>query len=81
MKVETTRRGKSAPGITEMRAEFDFSGGKRGKYAKQFAKGTNIVILDPDVADLFPDSKTVNEALRALTRIAHRQRKKAARSK
>ena len=75
------RKGKSTPGIAEMSAEYDFSGGERGKYAKQFAEGTNIIILDPDVADLFPDSKAVNEALRALSRIADRQRKKAAAGK
>jgi ABC-type lipoprotein export system ATPase subunit len=75
------KKGKHTPRIAEMRAEYDFSGGQRGKYAKRFAEGTNIIILDPDVAELFPDSKTVNEALRALSKIADRQRKIAARTK
>jgi hypothetical protein len=81
MSVGTVKKGRSAPRIAGMRAEYDFSGGERGKYAKQFAEGTNIIILDPDVAELFPDSKAVNEALRALGKIADRQRKTASRSK
>ena len=56
-----------------MRAEYDFRGGVRAKYAERFAKGTNIVILDPDVAKRFPDSKSVNDALRALTAVADRK--------
>ncbi|MBZ5499648.1 MAG: hypothetical protein LAP85_24885 [Acidobacteriia bacterium] len=75
------KRGKSTPRKAEMLAEYDFSDGERGKYAKRFAEGTNIIILDPDVAELFPDSKTVNEALRALSKIADRQRKLSSRSK
>ena len=53
----------------EMLPEYDFSGGVRGKYAGRFAKGTIMVALDPDVADLFPDPKSVNKALRALGHI------------
>jgi hypothetical protein len=48
---------------------YDFSGGVRGKYANRFAKDTIMVVLDPDVAELFPDPKSVNEALRALGHI------------
>jgi hypothetical protein len=81
MKVGAIKKNKQTPGVAEMRAEYDFSGGERGKYAKRFAEGTNIIILDPDVAELFPDSKTVNEALRTLSKIADRQRKIAARNK
>jgi hypothetical protein len=54
----------------EMKAEYDFSKGVRGKYAKSFAKGTNIVVLDPDVAKVFRSSKRVNGILRTLTRLA-----------
>jgi hypothetical protein len=50
----------------EMREEYDFSGGQRGKYAKRFAEGSNVVVLDPDVAEVFRDSKSVNDALRHL---------------
>ena len=60
-----------------MREEYDFSGGVRGKYAARFAEGSNVVVLDPDVADLFTDSKSVNEALRTLAEIAARQSRKA----
>jgi hypothetical protein len=53
----------------EMREEYDFSGGVRGKYAERYAQGTNVVLLDPDVAEVFPDSASVNRALRALADI------------
>ena len=51
-----------------MRAQYDFSGGVRGKYAKRFAAGTNIVLLEPDVAEAFPTAKEVNAALRKVLR-------------
>lgn len=53
----------------EMLEEYDFSRGIRGKYAERAASGTNIVRLDDDVAAMFPDSKSVNNALRALGKI------------
>lgn len=56
----------------EMREEYDFSGGVRGKYAARYAAGTNVVVLDPDIAEVFPDSASVNEALRALVGIIRR---------
>lgn len=46
--------------------EYDFSNAVVGKYAKQYAEGTNIVVLEPDVAKVFPDSAAVNQALRQL---------------
>ena len=49
-----------------MRKEYNFTGGVRGKYADQYLRGTNVVFLDPEVAKAFPDSDSVNEALRAL---------------
>ena len=61
----------------EMREEYDFSGGVRGKYAERYAQGTNLVLLDPDVAKVFPDSAAVNDALRALVKII-RERSSAA---
>lgn len=48
----------------EMRPEYDFRGGVRGKYARRYAEGTNVVVLDPDVAAAFPDAASVNRALR-----------------
>ena len=59
----------------EMLEEYDFSGGVRGKYAKQYAEGSNVVVIDPDVAEYFPDHDSVNEALRNLAAIIKRQRK------
>jgi hypothetical protein len=49
----------------EMRNHYDFTGGVRGKYARRYAEGTNVVVLDPDVARLFPNRDAVNETLRA----------------
>jgi hypothetical protein len=53
-----------------MRKEYNFSGGVVGKYAKGHAGSANVVSLDPDVAGAFPDSKSVNDALRMLIQIA-----------
>ncbi len=50
---------------TSMRDEYDFSQGVRGKYADRVAEGTNVVILDPDIAAEFKDDKAVNRVLRA----------------
>ena len=47
-----------------MREEYDFSGGVRGKYAERFKDGTNVVLLDPDLAEKFPTTESVNKALR-----------------
>ena len=56
----------------ELREEYDFSRGVRGKYAERYAEGANIVVLDPDVAKVFRDSKSVNQALRALVEVANK---------
>ncbi len=56
-----------------LQPEYDFTGGVRGKYAKRFAQGTNVVVLDPDVAEIFQDSESVNQALRLLGELARRQ--------
>jgi hypothetical protein len=63
---------------TDMLDEYDFSRGVRGKYAKRYAEGTNVVVLAPDVAEYFPDSESVNAALRALVGIARKNVRKAA---
>jgi hypothetical protein len=57
-----------------MRPEYDFSGAVRGVTAARYAKGTNIVVVDPEVLDVFPNSGAVNEALRALAPVLRRQR-------
>jgi uncharacterized DUF497 family protein len=56
----------------EMRDHYDFSRGVRGKYAARYAEGENVVVLAPDVAEIFPDSVAVNEALRTLVRISNK---------
>ena len=60
--MKTRRRNNDV----DMQEEYDFSHGVRGKYAKEYAKGTNIAVLDPEVAKVFHDSRSVNEALRSL---------------
>jgi hypothetical protein len=60
----------------DMLGEYDFSGGVRGKYADRFAEGSSVVVLDPDVARVFTNSKSVNQALRALADIIQHQAEK-----
>jgi hypothetical protein len=57
----------------DMLEEYDFSKGIRGKYSKRYEEGTNIVVIDPDVAKFFPDHDSVNETLRSLVAIMKRQ--------
>ena len=53
-----------------MLPEYDFTGAVRGKYYERYRQGTNVVLLDPDVAAVFRDSATVNDALRLLVSLA-----------
>jgi hypothetical protein len=62
-----------------IRPEYDFSRGVRGKYAARMAKGSNVVVLDRDVQKLFPDSASVNTALRALAQVVAVAKKPAGR--
>jgi hypothetical protein len=66
-------------GADAMRAEYDFRGGVRGRYSRRYARGATVVLLDPDVARVFPDAESVNRALRTLAEIALKQRKRSAR--
>ena len=59
----------------DMLEEYDFSRGVKGKYAKRYAEGTNVVVIDPDIAEYFPDPETVNETLRGLVSIIKKHRK------
>jgi len=56
----------------EMRSHYDFSGGVRGRYTTRYAEGTKVVMLAPDVAEVFADSTAVNEALRGFMRMSGR---------
>jgi hypothetical protein len=60
---------------SDMLEEYDFSSAIRGKYSKRYAEGTNVVVIDPDVAEYFPNHEAVNEALRGLTNIIKRRKK------
>ncbi len=74
--TKTTRAKKVSRqnGEDEMRPEYDFSGGVRGKYAKRYAEGTNLILLDPDLAAEFPDSRSVSRALRAYLKSRSKRR-------
>lgn len=61
---------------SDMLEEYDFTNGVRGKYAAKYAEGTNVVIIDPDVAQYFSDQESVNEALRSLLPIVKRYSEK-----
>lgn len=54
----------------EMRPKYDFSAGVRDKYYQVYQSASNVVVLDPDVAEIFKDSAAMNEALRMLAKIA-----------
>jgi hypothetical protein len=72
MPIKDAVPGKS----DDLRPEYDLSrlkGGVRGKYYERATAGTTLVLLDRDVADAFPDGRTINEALRALIRVAETQ--------
>ena len=58
----------------EMLREYDFSQGVRGKYAQRYARGSNVVVLEPDVAKAFPTTEAVNSSLRGLAEIIRRRK-------
>ena len=75
--MNMVKRAKSAD---ELRPEYDLSKLKfvgRGIYAERFRSGTNIVLLDRDVREAFPDDKSVNEALRVIAKAAKQQAARA----
>ena len=58
----------------EMLPEYNFSNAVRNKYAERYAEGTNLVLLEPDLAEQFPDSKSVSRALRAYLKSKSKRR-------
>lgn len=77
MKKRASRRpGRSAGDRDTMRREYDFSDAVRGVTAGRYAEGANVVVVDPDVLDVFPDGAAVNEALRALAPVIRKRRKR-----
>ena len=79
MKKPSKVRETLDPDRDTMRAEYDFSKAVRGRTVGRYREGTNVVVLDPDVSALFPDSMAVNEALRTFARLVKPRRQ--ARSK
>lgn len=69
-------KGDRSEPVDDLRLEYDFGQGVRGKYAKRFAEGSNVVVLDPDVAEIFNTSTSVNKALRTLAEIAQQASRK-----
>ena len=69
------KKAVSGAADPDLRAEYDFARGVRGKYARRFAQGANVVVLEPDVAKAFPSSEVVNRSLRALATLLRQQRK------
>jgi hypothetical protein len=67
------KKAPKKPG-TDMAPEYDFSNGVRGKFARRYAQGSNVVVLEPDVAKSFTSAGEVNRALRALAGIIRMQR-------
>lgn len=63
------KRMKHSRNNRDMAPEYDFSSGVRGKYARRYGQGSNVVVLDPDVAKVFRDSGSVNDALRIVARL------------
>ena len=73
------KKNRSSPGTGQrdedtMREEYDFSKADRGVTSARYAEGTNVILLDPDVADIFPDARSVNEALRTFVRLTKQNR-------
>ncbi|HVG08022.1 MAG TPA: hypothetical protein VNM67_09970 [Thermoanaerobaculia bacterium] len=61
------------PEDDDLLLEYDFSGAVRGKYSERYRQGTNVVLLEPDVAQAFKDSESVNRALRLLLDLARQE--------
>jgi len=74
MKKVRDRTKEVDPDRDTMRPEYDFSKAVRGVTAARYAKGANVIAIDPEVLDVSPDGSAVNEALRALAPVLRRQR-------
>jgi hypothetical protein len=68
---------ETATKVDEILPHYDFSAGVRGKYASRYREGTNVVLLEPDVAERFPDAAAVNRALRVLANAADEAKPKS----
>jgi hypothetical protein len=70
MKKKATKAPAPRADEDTMRDEYDFSKAARGTTAARYAEGTNVVLIDPDLAEIFPNARAVNEALRTLAGLA-----------
>ena len=78
MKKNGSRKRRTGDRDT-MRPEYDFSRAVRGVTTARNAQGANVVVIDPDILDVFPTGESVNEALRALAPVLRRNRRAAVR--
>ena len=69
------KKQKPGPDLDTMRPEYDFKKAVRGLTAARYAQGANVVVIDPGVLDVFPDSESVNTTLKALAPVLRRQRR------
>ena len=74
MKENNMSKPSAKNAAKEMQPEYDFSTGVRGKYSRRYQRGTNVVVLEPDVARFFSNAESVNDSLRALAGIIRRQK-------
>jgi hypothetical protein len=73
-KENTMKKPAAKPTGKDTQPEYDFSTGVRGKHFRRYHRGTNVVVLEPDVARFFSNAETVNDSLRALAGIIRRQK-------
>lgn len=74
MKKRASQRRRSM-GPDELRPEYDFTGAVRGATVARYREGKNVFVIDPDVLDVFPDSASINDALRVLAKVFRRSRR------
>lgn len=67
------KKPKSGKQDADIRAEYNFKHGIRGKYAERYTAGNNLILLDPDLLQVFPDSESVNDALHALAELIRKR--------
>ncbi len=72
MKKNNMKKTQKDPNMLE---EYDFSNAVKGKYSSKYLEGSNIVVIEPDVAKYFPDHDSVNQALRSLSEIIRKHKK------
>lgn len=77
----TSSRVRANADRDTLRKEYNFSGAVRGFTAARYAEGANVVVIDPEVLDVFPDALAVNEALRALAPVLRQRRGSRTRGK